>query len=137
MPFQPAPIMRCDLAATVARWIIEDVAPALDRQNTKLVSINDAESYSCRSRNHVEGAKLSEHARGNAIDIESFVLAPATRVALTSPQAGPFVTLVRASACARFATVLGPGSDGYHDQHIHLDLEPRRNNSSLCEWRID
>ncbi|MFZ0371675.1 MAG: extensin family protein, partial [Xanthobacteraceae bacterium] len=43
---------------------------------------------------------------------------------------------VRASACARFATVLGPGSDGYHEEHVHLDLEPRRNNYKICEWDV-
>jgi hypothetical protein len=32
--------------------------------------------------------------------------------------------------------VLGPGSDGYHEEHIHLDLEPRRNNYKICEWDV-
>jgi hypothetical protein len=43
---------------------------------------------------------------------------------------------MKASACARFSTVLGPGSDGNHEEHIHLDLAERRNNYKLCEWDV-
>jgi hypothetical protein len=32
--------------------------------------------------------------------------------------------------------VLGPGSDGYHEEHIHLDLAERRNGYKLCQWEI-
>ena len=40
------------------------------------------------------------------------------------------------SVCARFTTVLGPGSDGYHEDHIHLDLMERRNNYRICQWNV-
>jgi hypothetical protein len=40
------------------------------------------------------------------------------------------------SVCARFATVLGPGSDGYHEDHIHLDLMERRSNYKICQWNV-
>ncbi len=43
---------------------------------------------------------------------------------------------IRASACARFSTVLGPGSDGYHEEHIHLDLAERRGGYTMCEWDV-
>jgi len=43
---------------------------------------------------------------------------------------------IKASVCARFSTVLGPGSDGNHEEHIHLDLAERRNNYKLCEWDV-
>ena len=43
---------------------------------------------------------------------------------------------IRSSACERFMTVLGPGSDGYHEEHVHLDLEPRRNDYKICEWDV-
>jgi hypothetical protein len=33
---------------------------------------------------------------------------------------------VLGSVCARFATVLGPGLDGCHEDHIHLDLTERK-----------
>ena len=40
------------------------------------------------------------------------------------------------SVCARFTTVLGPGSDWYHEDHIHLDLMERRNNYRICQWNV-
>jgi hypothetical protein len=40
------------------------------------------------------------------------------------------------SMCARFTTVLGPGSDGYHEDHIHLDLMERHNNYKICQWNV-
>jgi hypothetical protein len=43
---------------------------------------------------------------------------------------------LRASACARFSTVLGPGSDGYHQTHVHVDLESRRSGYRICQWDI-
>jgi hypothetical protein len=32
--------------------------------------------------------------------------------------------------------VLGPGSDWYHEDHIHLDLMERRNNYRICQWNV-
>ena len=43
---------------------------------------------------------------------------------------------LRASTCARFSTVLGPGSDGSHEQHIHVDLAERRGGYKMCEWDV-
>ena len=40
------------------------------------------------------------------------------------------------SVCARFSTVLGPGSDGYHEDHIHLDLMERHNDYRICQWNV-
>ena len=132
----PAPSVRCDLAAIFARWVAEDVAPALETKGLTLEGVANADAYSCRSRNHVAGAKLSEHGKGNAIDVDALVVAPSRRIVLTASDAIPFAESLRASACARFATVLGPGSDGYHNNHIHLDLEDRRTHGTLCQWNL-
>ena len=43
---------------------------------------------------------------------------------------------LRQSACARFTTVLGPGSDGHHESHIHLDLAERHNGYRICQWDV-
>ena len=37
-----------------------------------------------------------------------------------------FLKTIRAAACGPFKTVLGPGSDPYHAEHLHLDLAARR-----------
>jgi hypothetical protein len=33
-------------------------------------------------------------------------------------------------------TVLGPGSDGYHEEHVHVDLAERRGGYRICEWDV-
>ena len=32
--------------------------------------------------------------------------------------------------------MLGPGSDWYHEDHIHLDLMERRSNYRICQWNV-
>jgi hypothetical protein len=43
---------------------------------------------------------------------------------------------LRETACARFTTVLGPGSDGHHEGHIHLDLAERGHGYRICQWDV-
>jgi extensin-like protein len=43
---------------------------------------------------------------------------------------------IRDSACRRFTTVLGPGSDSYHESHVHLDLIERRGGFRMCRWEV-
>jgi hypothetical protein len=79
---------------------------------------------------------MSEHGRGNAIDIRGVMLAR-QKFELTDVNVSrTFRDKIRASACARFMTVLGPGSDGYHEGHVHVDLAERRNNHRMCQWDV-
>ncbi|MGO9944240.1 MAG: extensin family protein [Rhodoblastus sp.] len=48
-----------------------------------------------------------------------------------------FMTQIRESACARFTTVLGPGSDGYHEAHVHVDLKLRKGGYRICQWDLE
>src|SRR6202040_408634 len=58
-------------------------------------------------------------------------------VELTDPQVPKgFREGFRKSACAQFTTVLGPGADGAHEDHIHVDLLERRGGYRICEWDI-
>ena len=50
--------------------------------------------------------------------------------------ARPFREQMRSLACARFTTVLGPGSDSYHSNHIHLDLIERSRGYRICQWNV-
>jgi hypothetical protein len=43
---------------------------------------------------------------------------------------------LRDSACHRFTTVLGPGSDSSHESHVHLDLIERRQGFRMCQWDV-
>jgi hypothetical protein len=93
--------------------------------------------YECRGRNRGRGATMSEHGRANALDVRGFKLADGQAIGLTDVNvAKDWREGIRTSACARFSTVLGPGSDGFHEEHIHLDLAERHNNYKLCEWEV-
>ncbi len=103
----------------------------------KLREIETFDDYECRGRNRVAGAKLSEHGKGDALDVRGFALDDGRLVAPTDVTVAKDVRLaLRESACARFTTVLGPGSDGYHEAHIHLDLEARNHGYRICEWDV-
>ena len=102
-----------------------------------LRGVEDYGSYECRSRNHVAGAKLSEHAKGNAIDVRDFILAHGPRMKLTDTTVPKAMRdELRNTACHRFTTVLGPGADTYHNGHIHLDNIMRNNGYRICEWDV-
>ena len=91
----------------------------------------------CRGRNRVAGAKLSEHGKANAIDIRSFKLANGKLIELTSVEVDKELReSLKRSTCARFTTVLGPGSDGYHEDHVHVDLAERRSGYRICQWDV-
>src|SRR6185312_7385988 len=95
------------------------------------------DSYECRGRNRVVGAKISEHGKGNAIDVRAFHLSDGRRIELTDAKADkPLREALRQEVCGRFTTVLGPGSDGYHEGHIHLDLAERHGGYRICEWDV-
>src|SRR6476619_2245515 len=91
-----------------------------------VVEIRQISDYSCRTRNNVHGAKLSEHAFGNAVDVAAFKLLDGRVVTVKTgwrgqPDEQSFLREVAATACARFKTFLGPGAP-YHGDHFHLDL---------------
>jgi len=133
----PAPLMRCDLAARVGAFIRETVAPATEAYGRRIKRIVTADSYDCRSRNRQAGAKLSEHATGDAIDLSAIEFVDGGVVRLADKSNDPAVAAaLKDSACARFSTVLGPGSDGYHEDHVHLDLAQRHNGYKICQWSL-
>lgn len=133
----PPATLRCTLAEAIAAWVREDVAPAALKLGSPLRGLDNFDSYECRTRNRVPGATLSEHGRANALDVRGFKLANGTAIELTDVNvAKDWRDGIRASACARFSTVLGPGSDGYHEQHVHVDLAERRSGNKMCEWDV-
>jgi hypothetical protein len=134
---KPAPVLRCEMAETLSAWIRDDAAPRVAVIGAALRSIDNYDDFECRGRNRVFGARLSEHGMGNAIDVRSFTLADGRVVGLTDIAAPKDLrSNLRASACERFTTVLGPGADGHHEGHIHLDIAERHNGYRICEWDV-
>lgn len=136
--FSPAATTNCGMANTTANWLDSVVQPAADDAfGERVVGIDVAASFSCRPRNNRRGGKLSEHGMGNAIDISAFTLESGRKVVVEQGWFGgrdskSFLRQVRAEACGPFKTVLGPGSDSHHKDHIHLDLQQRRRGGNYC-----
>jgi hypothetical protein len=127
--------MNCATAEAAARFAKDVISPtAQEVFGETLKSISHASAYVCRPRNGTH--KLSEHAFGNALDIASFTLSGGTTVAVeltTVPKQVLFLGKVRSAACGLFKTVLGPGSNADHAEHLHFDLAPRRHGGTVCE----
>ena len=133
----PPATLRCTMAEAVAHWVRNDVAPIAATLGAPLGGVANFDSYECRGRNRVVGAKLSEHGKGNAIDIRALTLANGKSYELTDMQVDKDAReRLKSSACARFTTVLGPASDGFHENHVHVDLAERRGGYRLCQWAV-
>ena len=134
---KPAAILRCAMAAELADWIRKDIAPLAVSLGSTISDLDNFDSFECRGRNRIVGARLSEHGRANALDVRAFKLSNGRSISLTDRTVPRDLreTVLR-SVCTRFSTVLGPSSDWYHEDHIHLDLMERRNNYRICQWDV-
>jgi len=134
---KPAATFRCPMATAVADWIRTDMTQLAASLGSAVSDLDNFDSFDCRGRNGVTGAKLSEHGHANALDVRGLKLANGQSISLTDRTVSRELReSVLHSVCARFSTVLGPGSDGYHEEHIHLDLMERHNNYKICQWNV-
>lgn len=133
----PAPYLQCPMAEQFALWVRDDAAPQVVTLGTSLRRVETYDDFSCRGRNRKLSGKVSEHGKANAIDIRGLTFADGRFAMLTDMKVDkPVRAALRESACARFTTVLGPGSDGYHEEHIHLDFVQRRGGYRICQWDV-
>ncbi|MGX9576252.1 extensin family protein [Mesorhizobium sp. f-mel] len=135
LDIHPETELNCQMAEAAARFAANTIQPAAKAElGANLKSVGQASAYVCRPRHG--GGKLSEHAFGNALDIASFTLSNGRRIdvgPVPPEKDAKFLNAVRKAACGPFKTVLGPGSDTDHSQHLHLDLAPRRNGGTFCQ----
>lgn len=124
---QPATIS-CDTASAFKDWINSAMRPAMG--NREVVEIRIAASYICRPRNNKKGAKISEHGRGKALDVAGFVFSDG-KVWTIAGDYNKQIRKAHKGACGIFGTTLGPGSDGYHEDHLHFDIA-RYNGGPYC-----
>jgi hypothetical protein len=121
--------VKCGLARPFVQWVQQSVQQAAQaRFGTYVARIESFGSFACRPVNNVEGNKLSEHGRADAIDIAAFDLADGRRVTVKEDWNGPddkaraFLRELHAAACRRFNVVLGPDANAYHRDHFHFDM---------------
>lgn len=118
----------CPTAIALNKWVQKGLRPAFPTADIAALMVVD--SYSCRPRNNVRGAKISEHGRGKAIDIAGVVFTNGKELTVQRN----FRALRKAykAGCGIFGTTLGPGSDGYHEDHMHFDTARQRGGGAYC-----
>jgi hypothetical protein len=132
----PASLMACPVAESLARWMSDAVTPEAERQfQSAATKLLIGTSYQCRDQRN--GEKLSEHAFGNGVDVMGFEFAKRAPLTIAahpadSPEA-TFQSAVQKAACPIFTTVLGPGSDAAHGDHLHLDMRQRKGDYRICQ----
>ena len=136
---KPAATLACPIVSQLDRWITDSVQPAAQKWfGAPVVEIKQISAYSCRGMNGNSNAHISEHAFGNALDIAAFTLADGRRITVKDGWHGMaeeqgFLRDVQGAACQQFTTVLAPGSNAYHYDHIHVDLMRRASRRIICE----
>jgi hypothetical protein len=136
---KPVATLACPIVSVLDRWLADSVQPAAMRWfGQRVVEIKQISAYSCRGMNGNPNAHISEHAFGNALDIAAFTLADGRRISVRDgwkgmPEEQGFLRDVQAAACQHFTTVLAPGSNVYHYDHIHVDLMRRASRRQICE----
>lgn len=120
--------VNCTAAAAFKRWVDRGIKPAVGKRGGGIATLNIAASYSCRTRNSRKGAKLSEHSKVKAIDVSGVVLRDGTRLTVQDDWHGKrrIIRKMHKSACGTFGTVLGPKSDSFHQDHLHVDVASYR-----------
>ena len=136
---KPVATLACPIVSALDQRITAAVQPAAMRWfRQPVVEIKQISAYSCRGMNGNSNAHISEHAFGNALDIAEFVLADGHKVTVQygwrgSPEEQAFLHDVQLAACNEFTTVLAPGANIYHYNHIHVDLMRRSSGRRICQ----
>jgi len=136
---KPAATLACPIVSALDRWLSDSVQPAAMRWfGVRVVEIRQISAYSCRGMNGNPHAHISEHAFGNALDIAAFTLADGRRITVKTgwrgmPEEQGFLRDVQGAACQQFNTVLAPGSNAHHEDHIHVDLMRRTSRRTICQ----
>lgn len=136
---KPAAKLNCQVTEAFAKWVKNELGPAArTRYLSGVRSINQLSSYSCRTMNSKRGAPMSEHAKGNAIDVGKITLDNGRAILVRQPGLFAFrqkslLNNIRADSCKYFTTVLGPGSDVHHKDHFHFDLRTRKGGYRHCD----
>lgn len=119
----------CSLARQLSLWDTDVVEPAAERLfGAKVGVIDHYGGYVCRGivGNH---SRLSEHAKGLAIDVAGFELSNGIRISVEHDwreggRKQAFLREIAKSACGLFNVVLTPNTNADHQNHFHLDIGP-------------
>lgn len=132
----PDSLMECSLAEALTRWSSDVALPrAKEHFQSEITKVLIGTSYQCRDQS--SGSKLSEHAFGNGVDVMGLEFDNREPLTIGSHAEGSseaaFQSAIRKDACPIFTTVLGPGADADHSDHLHLDMRVRKDGYRICQ----
>jgi hypothetical protein len=133
------PLVACEFALTLADYVRLIVAPLGQAMlHAKVAGIETGPGYTCRTQDRIAGAKISAHGHGLAVDFMAITLADKRRILVerqASADEASYFRALRTAACGWFTTVLGPGSDAFHANNMHLDIEAHGSSGSyrICQ----
>ena len=133
------PLVACEFALALADYVRLIVAPLGQAMlHAKVGGIETGPGYTCRTQDHIAGAKISAHAKGLAVDFVAIAFADKRRVLVerqTGADEASYFRAIRTAACGWFTTVLGPGSNSFHANNLHLDIESHGSSGSyrICQ----
>lgn len=128
LEFPDQPILNCAFALHFINFIHESAEPLIVKQTSQhIAKLYTGPGFVCRGRNGDISSKLSEHAMGNAVDIERIQLTDGHIVLVKDALSElnkdyAVLNTIRQAACTYFTTVLGPGANAAHASHFHFDL---------------
>jgi hypothetical protein len=134
----PAATLNCAMTLRFASWVKKELQPAARlRYFSSVGTITQASSYSCRKMVGNDSGKMSEHAKGNALDVAKIELNNGHDIlvrkkGLFSFRERGLLNTIRADGCDYFSTVLGPGYNKAHADHFHFDIMARKNGHVAC-----
>lgn len=126
----------CGTAKAFYKWIREGAKPAVGKMGGGLAKVQVIGGYACRNRNSAKRGRLSEHAKGNALDLAGVVLKDGTTLSVLrdwrSRSKGAPLKRMHKAACGPFKTVLGPNANKFHQDHFHFDVAKHRGGGTYC-----
>ncbi|MDF1854484.1 extensin family protein [Pseudooceanicola sp.] len=129
-------VMDCQTAKALKNWVDRGLRPAVGQRGGGIAGLRVVAHYSCRTRNSQKGAKLSEHAKGKAIDIAGIKLRDGSEITVLTGwnerKTRKVLHKAHAAACGPFGTVLGPDANRFHRDHFHFDTASYRG-GPYCE----
>jgi hypothetical protein len=134
-----SPLVACEFALALADYLRLIVAPLGQAMlHAKVAGIETGPGYTCRTQDRIAGAKISAHAKGLAVDFMAITFADKRRILVerqASADEASYFRALRTAACGWFTTVLGPGSDSFHSNNMHLDIEAHGSSGSyrICQ----
>jgi hypothetical protein len=118
----------CPLALSSTMFVHQRAVPLAQSEfGSRLTRINHLGSFACRNIYNREGARLSEHATADALDISGFGFANQQQISIlkgwrAEGKGRGYLHAVFENGCPFFGNALGPEYNAAHADHFHLGM---------------